>query len=466
MLYKHPDKVQVFNQSFGTATVFYPEATEERCTAALLLEVDPVRLARSAGRDAPDFALAQYVNDRSYAASSLLSAAMANVFRTARAGRADSHQALADTALPLEITIPVLPCRGGPAIAHRVFAPLGWQVKAQPIPLDERFARWGDSRYIHLKLEGNVRLADALNQLYVLLPVLDESKHYWQANDEVDKLLRSGEGWLATHPDRELITRRYLKRSRALANHALARLAELAELPELTVLAEPAGPPEGDVAASATNAIEAGQRSARPAPGPFEPLKSQRHQAVLSALLELGAQSVIDLGCGQGALLERLVLEPTFTRIAGADVSIRALQQAARRLRLDELSERQAQRITLFQGALTYIDERFAGYDAAVLMEVIEHIDPARLGALERVVFQAAQPAAVLVTTPNSEYNANYDLPGLRHPDHRFEWNQTAFSNWAERVGATHGYSVQLRAIGERDANHLAPTQMGVFQRV
>lgn len=210
LLHKHPDRVQEFRQSFGVATVFYPEAGDDRCTAALVLEIDPVRLARSRSRNSPDFTLAQYVNDRAYAASSLLAVALAGVFNTARSGRCTARQELADSAIPLEIAIPVLPCRGGPDIAHRLFEPLGWRVEADPIALDDAFPEWGDSRYIRLHLAGTLRLADALNQLHVLLPVLDEAKHYWQGPDEVDKLLRSGGDWLTDHPDRTLITRRYL----------------------------------------------------------------------------------------------------------------------------------------------------------------------------------------------------------------------------------------------------------------
>lgn len=274
LLHKHPDRVQEFKQSFGTATVFYPEATEERCTVALMLDVDPVRLARSRAKNAPDFSLAQYVNDRSYAASSLLGVAMADVFSTARSGRCNAKQELADSAIPLEIVIPVLPCRGGSVIAHRVFEPLGWTVDAEPIALDDAFADWGDSRYVRLRLTGVVRLADALSELHVLLPVLDESKHYWQGPDEVDKLLRSGEGWLASHPHKDLITRRYLARTGGLTRVALARLAELGDEVESAI--EPAQ--DEEILQSEEKRI---------------PLNAQRHEAVHEVLLELRARSVI-----------------------------------------------------------------------------------------------------------------------------------------------------------------------------
>lgn len=447
LLHKHPDRVQQFTQSFGIATVLYPEATDERCTAAMILEIDPIRLARTRGRDSPDFSLSQYVNDRPYAASSLLGVALGDVFSTARSGRCVSRQELADRPIPLELRIPVLPCRGGADVAERLFAPLGWLVEATTVPLDETFGEWGDSRYLSVTLTGTVRLADALNQLYVLLPVLDESKHYWQGPDEVDKLLRSGEGWLAEHPDRELITRRYLGRHAALTRVALTRLAELDD-DTGDVLEESAGDP---VPATDERRV---------------PLNEQRREAVLAALAEVGAETVIDLGCGGGQLLRALVADTRFVRVAGADVSTRSLGHAARAVRLEKMTERQAERITLFQGALTYEDPRFAGYDAAVLMEVIEHVDPPRLAALERVVFGAATPASVLVTTPNSEFNVRYEgLVGLRHRDHRFEWTRAEFASWAERVCASYGYTVELRGIGEHDDLLGTPTQLGVFRR-
>jgi 3' terminal RNA ribose 2'-O-methyltransferase Hen1 len=447
LLHKHPGRVQGFMQSFGVATVFYPEATDERCTVALLLEVDPIRLARGRAKNSPDFSLAQYVNDRSYAASSLLGVALADVFSTARAGRCASRQELADSAIPLEISIPVLPCRGGSGVAHRVFEPLGWEVAAEPIALDEAFPEWGDSRYIRLRLTGVVRLADALNQLHVLLPVLDESKHYWQGPDEVDKLLRSGGGWLADHPDKTLITRRYLGRHSGLARVALARLAELGD--EIEGATEPAE--EEEILQPADKRI---------------PLNAQRHEAVCQALADLEATSVIDLGCGPGQFLERLVKTPAFTRIAGCDVSARSLQYAARRLRLDRMSERQSARVELFQGALTYEDPRFGGFDAAVLMEVVEHVDPLRLEALERVIFGAAKPKAVIITTPNKEFNVLYEgLTGMRHPDHRFEWDRAQFAEWSGRVAAAHGYSVERSGIGDAHEILGAPTQMAIFTR-
>ncbi|GAA3217615.1 3' terminal RNA ribose 2'-O-methyltransferase Hen1 [Actinocorallia longicatena] len=447
LLHKHPGRVQEFSQSYGTAHVFYPEAGAERCTAALMLEVDPITLSRTRARNSPDFSLGQYVNDRPYAASSLLTSAMNAVFRTAMRGRCASREELAASAIPLELSLPALPCRGGPDFARRLFEPLGWAVEAVPVPLDERFPEWGDSRYVTLTLRGTVRLADALNQLYVLLPVLDDAKHYWVAPDEVDKLIRSGDGWLAAHPERGRITRRYLGNRRTLVQSALARLAEVDDAPE-DALATPFTEP-------------AEQEHEKKVP-----LNELRAEAVLAALRQEDARSVIDLGCGPGALLARLAEEPSFTRIAGTDVAFGAVRTAHRRLGIDRLPRARAERITLFQGALTYADDRFAGYDAAVLMEVIEHVDPSRLGSVAEVVFGRARPKTVIVTTPNSEHNVRYEgLTGLRHPDHRFEWTRAQFRAWAEEIERSFGYAVRHVPVGEDDPEVGPPTQMGVFTR-
>lgn len=491
LLHKHPGKVQRFSTSHGEAHVFYPEAGDEACTAALLLDVDPIALVRKGrgkGRGgSPDFALAQYVNDRPYAASSLLAVALRTVFRTAMKGVCEARPELAGQPRPLRISLPAVPANGagdggGPAMAGRLFEPLGWQVEASAIPLDETFPEWGESRYVRLELSAaGIRLADALQQLYVLLPVLDGAKHYWVAPDEVDKLLVAGEGWLADHPEQALIARRYLSRRWTLTRRAMERL-ELARLAEAddreveeidnavddtadetesqeTHAQEPAPP----------GAVPQEQRSAADDTAGEKPasLAEQRRTAILAALREVGAARVADLGCGQGELIGALLKDARITEVLGVDVSARALTAAARKLRLERMSERMAARVKLVQGALTYTDARLKGFDAAVLCEVIEHLDLPRLPALEYAVFGAARPAAVVVTTPNAEYNVRWEsLPAghVRHADHRFEWDRAEFRAWAERVTAAYGYTAVIRPVGPEDPEVGAPTQLALFR--
>ncbi|NCT92496.1 3' terminal RNA ribose 2'-O-methyltransferase Hen1 [Cellulomonas sp. APG4] len=452
LLHKHPGRVQAFPQSVGTAHVFYPEATEERCTVALLLEVDPVALVRGKGQRDAGFSLAQYVNDRPYAASSMLAVALGRVFRSALAGRCEARPELVDRAWPLEVHLPAVPCRGGAAVAERMFTPLGWAVEAVPVPLDDALPEWGDSRYVDLRLRGTQRLADALSHLYVLLPTLDAAKHYWVGADEVDKLVRAGGGWLAGHPAREEIARRYLAHRRTLADSALARLAEVDDV-------VPDGPDHA--VAEADDLLD--DASARQ----VAPLARLRREAVLARLREVGARTVVDLGCGEGELLS-LLLDEGFERLLGTDVSSRTLRTAARRLHLDTLPERMRSRIDLVQSSVTYADARVAGFDAAVLMEVIEHLDPPRLGALERAVLGAAAPATVVITTPNAEHNVRYPQLAaghLRHHDHRFEWTRAELVAWAHAAAGRHGYGVETFAVGEDDPEVGPPTQMVVLRR-
>jgi len=487
LLHKHPDRLQSFAVSAGEAHVFYPEAAGRRCTAALLLEIDPIGLVRArrrpgSGSGGPDaFSLAEYVNDRPYAASSMLAVALGKVFRTAMTGRCDARPELAARALPLEISIPALSCRGGADLAHRLLRPLGWDVQARCLPLDPELPEWGDSRYLTVRLTGQVRLADALSHLYVLLPVLDDSKHYWVDDAEIDKLLRAGGSWLAAHPERGLITHRYLAHQRKLAATAVARLAEVDDTePEALDNAVPQTPddiaPEaldnavpqtpGNAAPEADSAIAGGT-------APRSPLAQQRRDAVLSVLRDTvlrdgAAARVADLGCGEGSLVALLLREPSVARVLGVDVSHRALERTAQRLHTDTMPERQRDRVDLLQSSLTYADTRLAGLDAAVLMEVIEHVDPPRLGALEQTVFGLARPGTVVVTTPNLEHNVRFtDLrPGaFRHPDHRFEWTRPQFRDWAAGVAGRRGYQVRFLPVGPEDPGVGPPTQLAVFTR-
>lgn len=461
LLHKHPDRAQQFAMSAGTAHVVYPEATSERCTVALILEVDPVALVRRGRHGGDAFALSQYVNDRPYAASSMLAVALGKVFRTAMSGTCTARPELVRFPLPLDIHLPSLPSVGGAAMVHDLFEPLGWSVRADAIALDDTVPRWGSSRYVDVHLHGDVVLAAALSHLYVLLPVLDNAKHYWVSSDEVDKLVRAGRGWLNGHPHGDLIMRRYLAHQHEYVASAVARLAEADDLPvaalDDAVDNEPAGGVHGGDTAGAMDTV-AGR-----------PLAAARRQSVAAELRAAGAARVLDLGCGEGALVRDLICDASFTEVAGSDVSPRALQVAERRLNLARMPDTQRARLRLFQASLTYRDERLSGYDAIVLMEVIEHLDPERLPALEHTIFGAARPATVVMTTPNAEYNVRYErltAGTMRHRDHRFEWSRAQFRDWAEGVCSRMGYGVRFEPVGGVDPEVGPPTQLAVFSRL
>ena len=447
LLRKNPARPQAFELSFGTAHVFYPEASDERCTAALLLEVDPVGLVRNRrGPSGEGFSLEQYVNDRPYAASSFLSVAIAQVLGSALSGTSKERPELATRQIPLVAKLSVVPCRGGEGFLRQLFEPLGYAVSATHHPLDERFPEWGEGPYFTVELSGTVTLHDLLTHLYVLVPVLDNDKHYWIGEEEVEKLLRHGGAWLGTHPQKDAIVRRYLKHRRHLADEALARLIE-------------ADPDE----AAAVEEHRAGEEEL------VEQklsLNDHRLSTVLSELRAAGVKRVLDLGCSYGNLLRRLLEDRHFEQVVGLDVSHRALEIAAERLHLDRMPERQRQRIQLLHGSLIYRDERLSGFDAAAVVEVIEHLDPPRLASFERVLFEFARPGTVVVTTPNVEYNVRFEtLPAgqFRHRDHRFEWTRAQFQHWANRVAERFGYAVRFLPVGPEDPEVGPATQMGVF---
>ena len=449
LLHKNPAKMQSFSVPFGQVHVFYPVAKVSHCQVAVLLDVDPIGLVR--GRRGPSgnkYNLDQYVNDRPFVASSFMSVALNRLFSTAMNGRSKERPDLVDTLIPLTARIAVLPCRGGEDVLRRLFEPLGYAIEAQRHPLDEEHPEWGEGPYHTVTLAQTVTLQTLLQHLYVLIPVLDNDKHYWVGDDEVEKLLVRGRDWLPDHPEKDLIARRYLKHQHRLTRDALAQLSIDDDL-------------DPDASEHEHDAEEVDIE--RPLS-----LNRQRIGSVVSALKGSGAVQVLDLGCGEGRLLRELLEEKQFARIVGVDVSMRSLQRASDRLKLDRLPERQRQRIELRHGSLIYRDDRLAGFDAAAVVEVIEHLDPPRLRAFERAVFEFARPATVVLTTPNKEYNVRWEtLPAgqFRHKDHRFEWTRQEFREWAERVATAHGYSVRFLPIGPDDPEVGPPTQMGIFER-
>lgn len=445
LLHKHPERFQSFDLSFGTAHVFYPEVGAERCSACLMLDVDTVRMVRGRRPD-QSFLLGQYVNDRPYAASSFMSVAIAQVFGSALQGRCKDRPELATTAIPLEARLDVLSVRGGEPVLRGMFEPLGYEVGAVRHPLDDRFPDWGESPYFSVTVRKTTTLGELLTHLYVLIPVFDTRKHYFVGDDETEKLLAKGEGWLAQHPRKEEIARRYLRFRPSLYRMALSRL----------VVEE--APDDDDESPGPQQAEESLER-------PLS-LNEQRLMTVMAALRSTGARRVLDLGCGEGKLIRELLKDRQFEEILGMDVSVRMLEVAARRLKLERLPDRQSNRVRLIHGSLMYRDRRLAGFDAASVVEVVEHLDPPRLRAFERVLFEFAKPRTVVLTTPNREFNVMWEsLPAgeFRHADHRFEWTRPEFQDWAAGIASRFGYSVRFFPVGPEHPEHGSPTQLGVF---
>ena len=445
LLHKHPAKLQSVELSQGNAHIFYPHADDNLCTVALLLDIDPIGLVRKSGESGPDsFGLGHYVNDRPYVASSFISVAIAKAFSTALNGKCDKRPELVEQVMPFDVTVSVIPAsKGGEFLIRKLFEPLGYSVSLEQYILDAKFPEWGQSKYFTLKLNGNLKLKELLSHLYVLIPVLDNEKHYWVSQHEVEKLLQKGEGWLKGHPEKEQIIKRYLRNISGLAKNALARLMD----------DEPVTVSEGENE-SQLDAVK-------------EKLHDRRLRIVLDELISVGAKTVVDLGCGEGKLLRMLLKEKQFEKILGVDVSYRTLEKAVDRLGYNEMPPKQKERISIMQGALTYRDKRLEGFDAAAIVEVIEHLDLNRLKAFQRVVFEFAKPNTVILTTPNREYNELFETMvagAMRHTDHRFEWTRAEFETWAKAVADENKYDVPFKPVGDVHDKVGAQTQMAVFK--
>ncbi|WKN41261.1 3' terminal RNA ribose 2'-O-methyltransferase Hen1 [Tunicatimonas pelagia] len=444
LFHKHPDKFQSIDLSIGKAHIFYPESSEKKTTIALLLDIDPIDMVRGARNlSGKGFTLGQYVNDRPYVASSFMSSAVSKAFSTAMNGTCKDRPKLVNKKLPFEVRIVVLPApRGGETLIRKLFEPLGYQVNLQRHILDGKFKDWGESKYFTLELSNTITAKELLSHLYVLIPALDNDKHYFVSQNEIEKLLKKGKGWLETHPEKEQITRRYLINLGTLTRQALERLSDGEEQET-----------KGELAQEEIKKKET--------------LHQQRLSLVLEQLKKSKAETVIDLGCGEGKLLRMLLKEKQFSKIAGMDVSYHELTKAKDRLHWEEMAPKQKDRIELFQGALTYKDKRLGGFDAAAIVEVIEHLDENRLQSFERVIFKHAKPKTVVVTTPNAEYNAlfeNMEAGTMRHTDHRFEWTRKEFEDWANRIAEKNNYKVEFLPIGQEEEKVGAPSQMGIFK--
>jgi 3'' terminal RNA ribose 2''-O-methyltransferase Hen1 len=439
MLFKNPNRPQSVKLTTGSAYVYYPKVSDEETTIALLLDINSLDLAKGEkGKDVQPQSLFDYVNDRPYVASSFLATAMNKVFGTAISGRGDEYQELVDSKLNLSATIHMFPCPVDKERINKVFEPLGYEVNYETFLLDNKFPEWGDSKYVNLTVSGNVVLRDLLKQIILLIPVFDKFKHYDVSNqDELNKLLKLGDGWLSDHPEKDFIVNRYLQFKKGLVNKAQEHLkSDVDEIEE-----------------SIDKAVTEKEES----------LNTTRFNSVINELIKIEAKSVLDIGCSNGKLLEAIRDKMPNIKLAGIDVHLKAVSIADKMANKKDLDK-----IDFFQSSILYKDKRFKGYDAVTAIEVMEHIDEFKLYLFEKVLFGYINPRVAILTTPNKDYNENYDNinnKGLRHFDHRFEFTKREFESWVTKICSKYGYIYFFKSIGKADEKDQQPTLMVTFMK-
>ena len=444
LLHKHPAKVQTFSAPVGEIHVLYPEATARRCTVAVLLEVDPVGLVRNKRFRGDSGSLDHYVNDRPYVASSMLAVALGTVFRTAMTGRSDSYAELAAAPLPLRVEIPVASSRGDEEnLIRRVFEPCGWAVTEHRIPLDVDPPEWGPSRYSAVTLTGRIR-----------------------AGRGAASAVRAAAG--ARRCQALLGRRRRGRQAAARAEGLAARppgaRADHPALPAAPAFAGPHCRGPAHRADRGRDRRRGGERDR----GTSQAARRRARETRSSTCCAIeGACSVVDMGCGEGALLRgwRRILGSR--RIVGVDVSARSLDGGAGHAARHRRPTAERERIVLLHGSVVYRDERLAGYDAMVLMEVVEHVDPSRLAALEDAVFGRRGTTAVMVTTPTPSTtrctHARRGSDPSRGSPVRVD--QDAVPRLGRRGRRRFGYRA-ICASRHEDVEHGPPTQLALFVKL
>lgn len=421
LLRKRPERFQSFHLPFGAAYVFFPRYLPDLASVCLLLEVEGEKLNELYKARDGEF---QYVNPRRFLSGSLLSSAIAKVFSSALSGERGERPELAAREYNLEARIANFSCRLKPEYIEKIFSPLGYDVRTEPVGTD---IYDNISGVYNLTLTGRTTLQNLLSQLFILLPVFDGQIHFWIGESRLEKFIRLGQNWLPDHPEKRLIIGEYFWPAPALKKDALTFFGATSD--------------------------ESGR----------EPnLNSVRLEKITELLLAQGAKSVVDLGCGTGALLARLAAEKKFTKLAGLDISAKNIESARKKLASPGKPLREED---LFVGSLTYPDKRIAGYDAAVLCEVIEHFEPERMDLVMTNILGYARPKLLVVTTPNKTYNPVYNLGAseTRHPDHRHEFDEAEFLSFCANFSAKFAYRFEFFAIGDREPEIGAPTLGGIF---
>lgn len=439
LLSKNPQNLYDRMEKGYRVRLTYTVFSDSEVEALIFVTPDPVELVKNS----PDtYEITQYINDREFVVSSIFCSNTRSALGTALNGRPkEEYLDWAKHAFQLTIGFGPVATDLPDAAIKNLFEPLGYQTEIERGRADYNFQFKERSSARFINLQSKVTLQNALQHLFVLIPVLDDYRHYFIDEREIEKLERYGEGWLADHPLKELIIKRTL-RFRELIDQMVLNSHQ-------TELINEAVTPEPNISSQ-----------------PVVRLNKLRYQRLVKIIEDLAArESIVDFGAGEGKLSVRLGFIPGVKEILAVEPTekeqLRALKRFSEASRKDDFIAP-----TPVWGSLFYYDEQLCGKDVMILSEVIEHIDESRLPRVMDTILGSYKPQVLLITTPNAEYNPVYQMEeGIRHKDHRFEWSRAEFAEWTYCLARNYAYEVQIDGIGEEAEGYGHPSQLAILTR-
>ncbi|MCK1992095.1 3' terminal RNA ribose 2'-O-methyltransferase Hen1 [Peribacillus muralis] len=428
LLSKNPNNLYERKHKGHVVRLFYSTFTETEMEATIFVTPDPIELVKNT---ANSYDITHYINDREFAVSSIFCSLIRSALGTALNGQPkEEHAEWVNHPFSFQFDF-------GPVVStlsdnqlRELFEPIGYEVSITRPDIQYSFDMKDRSSTRTVSLKGLKTLQEGLRHLFVLIPVIDNYKHYYIDEKEIDKLERYGEGWLDDHPMRDFIYRQSL------------RFKEVYSIVENKKPEMKKDDKESKVR-----------------------LNDLRYEKIFDTVSQMHPSSVVDFGSGEGKLSVRLGFIEGVKEILAVEPSQSATLKALGRF--DKVKDKEKFVIPKpLWGSLFYYDEELKNKDVIILCEVIEHIDEHRLPKVMDTILQDYQPRALILTTPNREYNEVYDMEdALRHNDHRFEWTRAEFQQWCTARNHDDSYDLRFEGIGEEHVTQGCPTQMCVFER-
>ena len=479
LLAKNPHNRYERNEKGARVRLIYSAFAEEKIEFTIFATPDPIDLVKGSPHS---YDITQYINDREFVVSSLFCSYIRPALGTALNGKPKADYAdWVEHVFPLEVTFGPVASNLPDAVIESLFTALGYEADIERGAAEYTFDLKSRSSVRNIRVSGQATLQQMLRQLFILMPVLDDYKHYYIGTEEIDKLQRYGEGWLQDHPQQELIIKRALRFApliadyRKLAGDNVQKAAvNLLDTNTTDTDANTLQQPGNEQITTGITASQQGEADTLSSSADVQEtavppirLNELRYQAIVDQVSSLPRRrSVVDFGAGEGKLSVRLAgiegVEQVYAVEPSAYAGLRALERFGK-------LEREGQQIVprLVTGSLFYRDDQWAGQDVIILCEVIEHINEHRLPQVMATLLDEYHPETLIMTTPNREYNAVYEMEEqeIRHTDHRFEWTRAEWADHCQDWVSGRPYEVSLHGIGDISEIHGQPTQMAVFRR-